>query len=154
MTNSVGSILNDETPTQDSGVQLLDSETDLNDSMISSTGLEFENCTNEGAKAVTGDVIPDLLIPITSKHSLSRGDLESNNEKEKIVNPDVTTSTFEADMMSSIHSTFDTENTEIVYRRKIKKHGKSAPKKRVSFHEDILNNTRTDNIHIEHGFIT
>ena len=161
MTNSAGSILNDDTPTQDSGVQLLDSETDLNDSMISSTGLEFENYSSEGAKAVnteiaSGDVIPDLLIPITTKNALSKSDIE-NNEGEKIeyaANPDITSSTFEADMMSSIHSTFDTENTEIVYRRKIKKQGKSAPKKRVSFHEDILKSTRTDNIHIEHGFIT
>lgn len=159
MTNSVGSILNDDTPTQDSGVQLLDSETDLNDSMISS--LEFENYSSEGAKAVnteiaSGDVIPDLLIPITTKNSLSKSDIE-NNEDSKIVfttKPDITSSTFEADMMSSIHSTFDTENTEIVYRRKIKKQTKSAPKKRVSFHEDILKSTRTDNIHIEHGFIT
>lgn len=160
MTSSAGSILNDDTPTQDSGVQLLDSETDLNDSMISSTGLEFETFASEGAKAAETtnmEAIPDLLIPITSKHSLSKSDFENNNDDEKAVcgaNPDVTSSTHEADMMSSIHSTFDTENTEIVYRRKIKKPSKSAPKKRVSFHEDILNSTRTDNIHIEHGFIT
>lgn len=30
----------------------------------------------------------------------------------------------------------------------------NPPKKRVSFHEDILKSTKTDNIHIEHGFIT
>ena len=160
MTSSVGSILNDDTPTQDSGVQLLDSETDLNDSMISSSGFEFENCSNEGAKAVFNEPLPDLLIPLTTKNSLSKSDIENNNEGEKTMtsaysaNPDLTSSTYEADMMSSIHSTFDTENTEIVYRRKIKKASKSAPKKRVSFHEDILKSTRTDNIHIEHGFIT
>lgn len=161
MTSSIGSILNDDTPTQDSGVQLLDSETDLNDSMISSTGLEFETF-NEGAKPVNtevtiSDAIPDLLMPIATMNSLSKSDIEPINEDEKMsrcgVNPDLTSSTIEADMMSSIHSTFDTENTEIVYRRKIKK-TKSAPKKRVSFHEDILKSTRTDNIHIEHGFIT
>lgn len=151
MTSSAGSILNDDTPTQDSGVQLLDSETDLNDSMISSTGLEFENCSSDGAKAI--DSIPDLLIPITTRNSLSKSDIENTDGNEKI-HPDVTSSAHEADMMSSIHSTFDTENTEIVYRRKIKKQSKSAPKKRVSFHEDILKSTRTDNIHIEHGFIT
>lgn len=155
MTSSVGSILNDDTPTQDSGL-----ETDLNDSMISSTGLEFESFSNEGAKASYSDIVscdplPDLLIPITTKNSLSKSDIENNNnEEERTVNPDLTTSTFDSDMMSSIHSTFDTENTEIVYRRKIKKQSKSAPKKRVSFHEDILKSTRTDNIHIEHGFIT
>jgi PH domain len=159
MTNSVGSILNDDTPTQDSGVQLLDSETDLNDSMISSSGFESENFSNEGAKAAYAEItsvdpIPDLLIPITSKNALSKSDLEINNENDKMIHPDLTSSTMEADMMSSIHSTFDTENTEIVYRRKVKKPSKSAPKKRVSFHEDILKSTRTDNIHIEHGFIT
>lgn len=159
MTNSAGSILNDDTPTQDSGVQLLDSETDLNDSMISSSGFEFENCANEGAKAVFSEAaclepMPDLLIPITTKHSLSRGDIENNNNGDEKIAPDLTSSIQDADMMSSIHSTFDTENTEIVYRRKIKKPSKSAPKKRVSFHEDILKSTRTDNIHIEHGFIT
>lgn len=62
------------------------------------------------------------------------------------------------EMMTSNCSTFDTEN--IVYRRKAKKLRTSStssaggPKKRVSFHEDILKNTKTDNIHIEHGFIT
>ncbi|XP_077301212.1 pleckstrin homology domain-containing protein pruning defect 1 [Arctopsyche grandis] len=45
---------------------------------------------------------------------------------------------------------------DIVFRRKCKKktNNQSQPKKRVSFHEDILNNTKTDNIHIEHGFIS
>lgn len=62
------------------------------------------------------------------------------------------------EMMTSNCSTFDTEN--IVFRRKVKKQRTSStssaggPKKRVSFHEDILKNTKTDNIHIEHGFIT
>ncbi|KAH8383520.1 hypothetical protein KR009_009075 [Drosophila setifemur] len=58
-------------------------------------------------------------------------------------------------MITSECSTFD--NTEkIVYRRKVHKTSSASktPKKRVSFHEDILKNTRTDNIHIEHGFIT
>ncbi|CRK97449.1 CLUMA_CG010838, isoform A [Clunio marinus] len=159
MTNSSASILNDDTPTQDSGVQLLDSETDLNDSMISSSGFDIENIPNEAVKATNVeqvtvvDSIPDLLIPITTKTSLSKSDFENNNGNE-MVNPDITSSTMDSDMMSSIHSTFDTEITEIVYRRKVNKKKKSAPKKRVSFHEDILNSTRTDNIHIEHGFIT
>lgn len=46
---------------------------------------------------------------------------------------------------------------DIVYRRKCRKksqNGASSQKKRVSFHEDILNNTKTDNIHIERGFIS
>lgn len=44
---------------------------------------------------------------------------------------------------------------QIVFRRQRKKKSKSdTPKKRVSFHEDILNSTKIDDIHINHGFIT
>uniref|UniRef100_A0A182N5Y5 PH domain-containing protein n=1 Tax=Anopheles dirus TaxID=7168 RepID=A0A182N5Y5_9DIPT len=65
----------------------------------------------------------------------------------------MTTSQVPDELISSTCSTFDSEN--IVYRRRIKKAPISkTPKKRVSFHEDILKNTKTDNIHIEHGFIT
>lgn len=139
----------DDSPTQDSGV-LLDS--DLNDSMISSAVLDYEEPITQC------EVLPDLLATALNKNTLSKSDIENNNENPEgsnvVAYPDLTTSTCDADMISSIHSTFDTENTEIVYRRKIKKQTKSAPKKRVSFHEDILNSTRTDNIHIEHGFIT
>ncbi|EDV43255.1 uncharacterized protein Dana_GF16616, isoform A [Drosophila ananassae] len=64
-------------------------------------------------------------------------------------------SNVEATMTTSECSTFDTTE-KIVYRRKVHKPSSASktPKKRVSFHEDILKNTRTDNIHIEHGFIT
>ncbi|CAO1401335.1 unnamed protein product [Diamesa hyperborea] len=125
MTNSYGSVLDGETPTTptDSGVQLLDSESDLNESMISSSGFEFEACADVPGTSTVGP-------------------------------PDITSSICDASMISSTHSTFDAENTEIVYRRRVKKPSKAAPKKRVSFHEDILKNTRTDNIHIEHGFVT
>lgn len=44
---------------------------------------------------------------------------------------------------------------QIVFRRQRKKKSKSdTPKKRVSFHEDILNSTKIDDIHINHGFVT
>ncbi|KAF7283348.1 hypothetical protein GWI33_000859 [Rhynchophorus ferrugineus] len=44
---------------------------------------------------------------------------------------------------------------QIVFRRQRKKKSKSdTPKKRVSFHEDILNSTKIDDIHINLGFIT
>lgn len=44
---------------------------------------------------------------------------------------------------------------QIVFRRQRKKKSRSdTPKKRVSFHEDILNSTKIDDIHINHGFIT
>lgn len=42
---------------------------------------------------------------------------------------------------------------QIVFRRQRKKKS-DTPKKRVSFHEDILNSTKIDDIHINHGFIT
>uniref|UniRef100_A0A182JQR1 PH domain-containing protein n=1 Tax=Anopheles christyi TaxID=43041 RepID=A0A182JQR1_9DIPT len=69
------------------------------------------------------------------------------------IEPGMSTSQVPDELISSTCSTFDSEN--IVYRRRIKKAPTSkTPKKRVSFHEDILKNTKTDNIHIEHGFIT
>lgn len=45
---------------------------------------------------------------------------------------------------------------QIVFRRQRKKKSSKSdtPKKRVSFHEDILNSTKIDDIHINHGFIT
>lgn len=123
--------------------------------------MEYENATLTTTTTTISnnsvEVLPDLLASTMTKNSLSKCDIKNNNEKTTVTYPDLTTTTQcveTNDMISSVHSTFDTENTEIVYRRKIKKPSKSAPKKRVSFHEDILNSTRTDNIHIEHGFIT
>lgn len=152
MTSSVASILDDTTPS-DSGVQLLDSESsELNESMISSTGLEFDNCgnttdmkamldTEESEEFVSSQILPDLVLAA----KLSESDVAITEVNDNKI-PD--------ELISSTCSTFDSEN--IVYRRRIKKSNKvNAPqKKRVSFHEDILNNTKTDNIHIEHGFVT
>lgn len=134
MTSSCGST---ETPT-DSGVAL--SEDDLINSMISSTGIEE---------------VAEILQPLDSnlpleRNVLSKSDIENNNCGSGAAVGAANLG--DSNMMESVHSTFDT--TEIVYRKKLKKLTKSAPKKRVSFHEDILNSTRTDNIHIEHGFIT
>lgn len=170
MTNSYGSVLDGETPTTptDSGVQLLDSESDLNESMISSSGFEFETCADvpgTSSEEPIKDMIPDLLLPVAAEtillktNALTRSDIDNNNDDDLKLNlavgpPDITSSICDASMISSTHSTFDAENTEIVYRRRVKKPSKAAPKKRVSFHEDILKNTRTDNIHIEHGFVT
>lgn len=131
MMSSCGST---DTPT-DSGVAL--SEDDLINSMISSaSGIDEE--------------VPENLQPLEAKNGLSKSDIENNNCSNRVAGAVIAAD--ENNMMDSMHSTFDT--TEIVYRKKLKKLTKSAPKKRVSFHEDILNSTRTDNIHIEHGFIT
>lgn len=44
---------------------------------------------------------------------------------------------------------------QIVFRRQRRRKSKSeTPKKRVSFHEDILNSTKVDDVHINHGFVT
>lgn len=59
-------------------------------------------------------------------------------------------------MSEEVSESHKPENEEqIVFRRQRKKKSKSdTPKKRVSFHEDILNSTKIDDIHIDHGFIT
>uniref|UniRef100_W4VRD0 Putative dual specificity protein kinase splb n=1 Tax=Corethrella appendiculata TaxID=1370023 RepID=W4VRD0_9DIPT len=158
MTSSIASLLDDTTPS-DSGVQLLDSESsELNESMISSGVFDIvDQYSNESSK----------LVPIVDETQLQTtiiSDINSNIQsvESQFEDVDITTQQQQPqpidqippEMISSTCSTFDTEN--IVYRRRAKKttNASKTPKKRVSFHEDILKNTRTDNIHIEHGFIT
>lgn len=156
MTSSVASLLDDTTPS-DSGIQLLDSESSggLNESMISSAGgFDFAELQNNNKMALDSPVKEEDLGKFV-EIDIQQG------EKEEVV-PVATAEEVEQaisqvpdEMVSSTCSTFDTEN--IVYRRRAKKVVPAAnktPKKRVSFHEDILKNTKTDNIHIEHGFIT
>lgn len=118
----------------------MDSElSELNESMISSGCFECEESLD--GKLSLPDLIP-AATDLTCSDMVNSNMVPSQNLNEKIAD----------EMISSTHSTFD---TEIVYRRRTKKTPtKKAPKKRVSFHEDILKNTKTDNIHIEHGFIT
>lgn len=157
MTSSIASILDDSTPS-DSGVQLLDSESSgLNESMISSAGgFDFEatnvqNNNNNNEKAELESPAKEeagrfMEIDIQKNEGVVGGAEE--------VEQAMTSSQIPDEMISSTCSTFDAEN--IVYRRRVKKTTSTnkTPKKRVSFHEDILKNTKTDNIHIEHGFIT
>lgn len=172
MSSSIGSILEDTTPS-DSGVQLLDSESSelMIESISSQNGFEFDDKSTavtttgptSGNLSVTSGInnqLPDLVLPAGEQSpkpliAMTKSDFENSNVVEQ-KQPDITTNTTTEDIMTTSNcSTFDTEN--IVYRRRVKKpHAvtKQAPKKRVSFHEDILKNTRTDNIHIEHGFIT
>lgn len=164
MTSSGASLL-DSTPS-DSGVQLLDSESSelMNESLMSNSGFGFDvaggsddmdrcsvNALILDAKdfvSVEIDVIEPSLddkpTPVIIPTNLTKSDIVNSNVLEH--------SQIADELISSVHSTFDTEN--IVYRRRGKKTKNHAPKKRVSFHEDILKNTKTDNIHIEHGFIT
>lgn len=150
--------------TTDSGVQLLDSEsTEMNESMVIS-GAGFDD---DGSP-----VQPDkpLVEPGDENggQELTRSDIENSNIPETKTGEDVEAEeqlqlvpasatpaniTMEDSMISSQCSTFDA-NESAVCRRRPKRTNPNPPKKRVSFHEDILKNTKTDNIHIEHGFIT
>ncbi|XP_061379298.1 uncharacterized protein LOC116771112 [Danaus plexippus] len=99
------------------------------------------------------DIVPELLIEVHSKpvyENLPDVVLKAL-ESEKVCTDDV--------KKSALRSTEPKKSLseDIVYRRRCRKKSQSGPssqKKRVSFHEDILNNTRTDNIHIERGFIS
>ncbi|XP_061398030.1 uncharacterized protein LOC133333754 [Musca vetustissima] len=150
----------DDTTPSDSGVQMLDSESSelMAESITSQTGFEFE----ENAKApmelgrVEKGQNKDALIVIPAEETTV---MDSNSNITGVTavanNAVVGAALVEEAMTISQCSTFDTTEN-IVYRRKVRKTPSvaKAPKKRVSFHEDILKNTRTDNIHIEHGFIT
>lgn len=157
MTSSGASILDDTTPS-DSGVQMLDSESsELNESLISSTGFDFDNISNitcDAKTSLTDSLLAMQQLEEPNENVLTKSDIANSN----ICETDTSQLNVNDEMMSSVHSTFDDGNSEnIVYRRRAKKtktHSTPAPKKRVSFHEDILKNTKTDNIHIEHGFIT
>lgn len=156
MTSSIASNMDDSTPS-DSGIQLLDS---VSESIMSNSGLlEYDMCTPlENASST----LPDLVLPAESatctaedskSFVMTKSDIDNSNVQ--LFDGDLDAGNIPDEMKTSTCSTFDTEN--IVYRRKAKKnrtHSTSGPKKRVSFHEDILKNTKTDNIHIEHGFIT
>ncbi|XP_052866979.1 uncharacterized protein LOC128273103 [Anopheles cruzii] len=100
----------------------------------------------------------EINLSHPAQHDTAEGGEEKLTTDQEVgegieVDPAMAASQLPDELISSTCSTFDTEN--IVYRRRIKKVPSSkTPKKRVSFHEDILKNTKTDNIHIEHGFIT
>ncbi|XP_017463464.1 PREDICTED: uncharacterized protein LOC108356870 isoform X1 [Rhagoletis zephyria] len=169
MNTSINSTLEDTTPS-DSGVQMLDSESSefMVESITSQTGFEFEELksyaqeradSNEQVAVVAGPpsaveerhfvsaAFEEIVAGVDTNSNVTTIDSTNDNSPNNVP--------IEEAMTTSTCSTFDaTEN--IVYRRKVRKTpiAPKAPKKRVSFHEDILKNTRTDNIHIEHGFIT
>lgn len=160
MNTSMASTLDDSTPS-DSGIHMLDSASSLNASLMSNSGFEFDltPCTQipvaDEANASIASRLPDLLLAsLESNEPPSMAAIEVDGVMLDFAESAATAIADE--MKTSICSTFDAE--PIVYRRKTKKSrqhsGSSGAKKRVSFHEDILKNTKTDNIHIEHGFIT
>lgn len=166
--------LDDSTPS-DSGVQLLDSVSSMNASLMSGSGLEFDltPCSISSTAAAAGAsaaVLTDSAFSSPTAESVAAAaDLQNSNvpllaatgepspmHVSAHSSPAAGGNAIPDEMKTSVCSTFDAE--PIVYRRKTKKprqhSSSSGPKKRVSFHEDILNSTKTDNIHIEHGFIT
>lgn len=99
------------------------------------------------------DIVPELLVETSSKSPVY----------ENL--PDVILKALESEKSSPKETEKPLRTNEpkkslsedIVYRRRCRKKSQSGPssqKKRVSFHEDILNSTKTDNIHIERGFIS
>lgn len=109
-------------------------------------------------------ILPDVVMATAhdieiDEIAMTKSDIDNSNVDADFLLADPATSDIPDEMKTSTCSTFDAD--VIVYRRKVKKPRTSSTsstggsvKKRVSFHEDILKNTKTDNIHIEHGFIT
>lgn len=172
MNSSIASILDDSTPS-DSGVHMLDSlsSSGMNESIMSNSGFDFDISTAypQPTNYATSDqvedpptltqMLPDLVLPAAAAGTNQQliSDLKNSNVEPSTKPTTATTDATTTDeMKTSTCSTFD-QSDNIVYRRKTKKslsHTSAGPKKRVSFHEDILKNTKTDNIRVEHGFIT
>lgn len=168
----------------DSGVLCLDSETSEATSQAlmshSLIGTEELTCDSQCDPIATSS---QDLIKSTTSSIMTRSDIDNQNlvvpddmvpelvvetqNKSPIYEnlPDVVLKALESERNSPIHEKSSPRGCEpkkslsedIVYRRRCRKKSQSGPssqKKRVSFHEDILNNTRTDNIHIERGFVS
>lgn len=154
--------------TTDSGVQLLDSESTMNASMVisgcfddfASPSSESTNkqilapCDHAGAVAEEHpEDICNSNIPAGGDNN--EGGEERQKQDEELNGNESIPLQMDDPMVASQCSTFDTTEAAVFRRRPKKtKSSNNPPKKRVSFHEDILKNTKTDNIHIEHGFIT
>ncbi|XP_013200960.2 uncharacterized protein LOC106143427 [Amyelois transitella] len=103
---------------------------------------------------IPDDIVPELLVETSKKSSLYENlpDVVLKAlESEKVISEEVKKPALRTSEPKKSLS------EDIVYRRRCRKKSQSGPssqKKRVSFHEDILNNTKTDNIHIERGFVS
>lgn len=121
--------------------------------MIKSTTSSIMTRSDIDNQNVGDDIVPELLIetkklsPYENLPDVVLKALESEKVcAEEIRKPALRTTEPKKSL-----------SEDIVYRRRCRKKSQSGPssqKKRVSFHEDILNNTKTDNIHIERGFIS
>ncbi|KAI5637539.1 hypothetical protein NE865_09672 [Phthorimaea operculella] len=120
-------------------------------SLMSRSDIDTQNA-NDGAP---DDIVPELLVETNKKSALYENlpDVVLKAlESEKICTDETT-------KKSALRTSEPKKSLseDIVYRRRCRKKSQSGPssqKKRVSFHEDILNNTKTDNIHIERGFVS
>ncbi|XP_055373937.1 uncharacterized protein LOC129607182 [Condylostylus longicornis] len=134
----------------DSGVNCLDSESSEIFVGSFSSQNEFELDNNPFCNKIDNH--------ISNKKTPNKADLDilakeqPLNENKKGEN-EIGKNEELARINNAANNNINTDTGNIKYRNKTKNSTK-APKKRVSFHEDILKNTRTDNIHIEHGFIT
>lgn len=163
-----------ETP-GDSGVQCLDSETsDLTSdcpagmtlSLVEAEELACDNSTCESQVKSKYDNAESPIYSAKSKAYIDTDVMtQSDIENQNVTNLD---SVCSSECSGRVELPQRAQNgkqkspeavksasDDIVFRRKCKKKtNQTQPKKRVSFHEDILNNTKTDNIHIEHGFVS
>ncbi|XP_047521987.1 putative uncharacterized protein DDB_G0277255 [Pieris napi] len=168
----------------DSGVQCLDSDASEATSQAlmshSLIGTEELTCDSIYDAAPSGS---QDMIKSTSSSIMTRSDIDNQNSganddivPELLVEtnkkpcyenlPDVVLKALESEKVSTeevkksalrTSEPKKSQSEDIVYRRRCRKKSQSGPssqKKRVSFHEDILNNTKTDNIHIERGFVS
>lgn len=111
----------------------------------------------------TPTILEDIILKASNENNSNRSgykvysksapvSLEESTETDTSTTPPEPIIDKEDLMQTSVIAPID---DQIVYRRQRRKKLKSdTPKKRVSFHEDILNSTKIDDIHIDRGFIT
>ncbi|XP_022918977.2 uncharacterized protein [Onthophagus taurus] len=115
---------------------------------ISLNSYELLDYTIQNKIAADPDKVDDMHVSLSEEVNENLK-ISLNNNPNNEIKPDV------SDLPPLQEITVNSEQEQIVFRRQRKKKLKSdTPKKRVSFHEDILNSTKIDDIHINHGFIT
>lgn len=154
---------------------------DMNESFMSNFGLESPSGHKQGLTDVDefstiASILPDVVMASESELinqnakdcidideiALTKSDIDNSNIGTEFLVSNDTVNDIPDEMKTSTCSTFDTD--AIVFRRKVRKPrtsstssgsgGGGSVKKRVSFHEEVLKNTKTDNVRIERGFIT
>lgn len=136
-----------DSETTDSGVH--SDSTDMNTSMVIS-GAGLDDFPVEERRDIHNS---NYDVPQLTSSDIENSNIPEKSGDEPEKDEELEQPPFDDAMISSQCSTFDSNDTAVC-RRRPKRTTSHPPKKRVSFHEDILKNTKTDNIHIEHGFIT